>query len=447
LTPGTAYTFTVIATNAVGSGSESSQSNIVTPPAPTAPGPPTSVSATVGVNSATVSWTAPSNGGSAITSYTVTPLIGGVAQTGLATTVAGSPPATSTPVNNLSPGTIYTFVVTATNAIGTGNASTQSNSVTTPSTPAAPTAVTATAGNGNATVSWTAPSNGGSTITSYTITPYIGGVAQTNTTTITGNPPITSATVGSLTNGTAYTFTVTAANAVGAGQPSGASSAVTPNASTPAFVQQVTGRSGSATSLAVTPSSNINAGNRLVVVVGVWSSGNASAKSVTDAAGNTYTEVLHFKASENTEESVWTAPITAGGGTKPKITVTPSAKADVGLAALEYSGLSTAAGTAGIDQSAQASGTTSGAATIVSGATAAAATSNELALGFYVDSGFGDTLTAGSGWTQRSNVSNTGDMEFLVEDQSVAQGAMPNASAGTGPSTVWLMSTVIFKHG
>ena len=37
--------------------------------------------------------------------------------------------------------------------------------------------------------------------------------------------------------------------------------------------------------------------------------------------------------------------------------------------------------------------------------------------GMYVDSGFGDTLTAGSGWTQRSNVSNTGDMELLTEDQ------------------------------
>lgn len=43
-----------------------------------------------------------------------------------------------------------------------------------------------------------------------------------------------------------------------------------------------------ATSIALTPASAITAGNRLVALVGVWSSGAATAKSVTDAAGNTY---------------------------------------------------------------------------------------------------------------------------------------------------------------
>ena len=39
------------------------------------------MSATAGLNSATVNWTAPSNGGSAITNYTITPYIGSTAQT------------------------------------------------------------------------------------------------------------------------------------------------------------------------------------------------------------------------------------------------------------------------------------------------------------------------------------------------------------------------------
>ena len=69
--------------------------------------------------------------------------------------------------------------------------------------------MTATAGNASATVRWTAPSNGGSAITSYTVTPFIGATAQTPTT-VTGSPPATTATVTGLTNGTAYTFTVTA---------------------------------------------------------------------------------------------------------------------------------------------------------------------------------------------------------------------------------------------
>ena len=119
LTNGTTYTFTVSATNAVGTGPASTPSNSVTPSAPTVPGQPSGVSATAGNGSATVSWTAPNNGGSAITSYTVTPYIGSAAQTPV--TVSGSPPATSTTVTGLTNGTTYTFTVSATNAIGLGH--------------------------------------------------------------------------------------------------------------------------------------------------------------------------------------------------------------------------------------------------------------------------------------------------------------------------------------
>jgi hypothetical protein len=119
--------------------------------------------------------------------------------------------------------------------------------------------------------------------------------------------------------------------------------------SPPAFVQQVSVHSSSVTSVALTPASAITAGNRIVVVVGIWNSSAATAKSVTDSAGNAYTEILHFKGTDNTEQSVWTAPVTAGGGTKPVITVTPTSRADVGAIASEYSGLSTAAGTAAVD--------------------------------------------------------------------------------------------------
>jgi hypothetical protein len=83
---------------------------------------------------------------------------------------------------------------------------------------------------------------------------------------------------------------------------------------------------------------------------------------------------------------------------------------------------------------------------VSSGATSPTSTANELALGFYADSGFGDTLTAGTDFTVRTNVSKTSDMELLAEDQLPAQGATPNAGAGTGANTVWLMPTVVFKH-
>src|SRR5438270_359022 len=82
-----------------------------------------------------------------------------------------------------------------------------------PQVPGAPTNVAGTAGDHSVALNWTAPaSNGGSPITGYRITPYIGSTAQPAI--LTGSPA-TSYNVTGLTNGTAYTFTAQAINAVG----------------------------------------------------------------------------------------------------------------------------------------------------------------------------------------------------------------------------------------
>jgi hypothetical protein len=320
-------------------------------------------------------------------------------------------------------------------------------SASAPTVPGTPTAVTATPGSSSATVSWSAPAaNGGAQITSYTVTPYANGSALTPTT-VTGNPPASTTTISGLTNGTSYTFTVAASNSAGAGPASAPSNAVVPtNVTAPGFVQQASTHQASGTTAGVALGSPITAGNRLIVQVGVWNTSSATTTKVTDSAGNTYTELSHFTASDNTEMSIWSAPITAGGGTKPTVTATVSSSADVGVAALEYSGLSTAAGTAAVDVQSHATGTTSAAGSVSSGATGAVAGAGELAVGFYVDSGFGDNLTAGGGFTQRANVSPTGDIELLAEDQAPAAAATPAATFGTGGSTVWLAATVVFKH-
>ena len=163
-----------------------------------------------------------------MTSYTVTPFKGSTA--GTPVTVSGSPPASTATVTGLTNGTAYTFTVKATNSIGTGPASANSNAVTPGPVPAAPTAVTAaTAGPGSVAVSWTAPASS-STITTYTVTPFVGSTAGTPAT-VTGSPAATSTTLSGLTNGTTYTFEVSATNSAGTGALSTASNSATPESS------------------------------------------------------------------------------------------------------------------------------------------------------------------------------------------------------------------------
>jgi hypothetical protein len=249
---------------------------------PPAPGSVTGVTATAGQSSASVSWTAPSTGGP-VTSYKITPYIGSTAQT--VKTITGTPPATSTTVSGLTPGTAYTFTVRASNAGGSGPESANSNSVTPTGAgvPGAPTGVSAQGDTKSALVGWTAPSSdGGSSITGYTVTPFVGTTAQTATQV---GASTTSTRITELTNGTSYTFKVAATNAVGTGAQSGASSAVTPQ---PSIFE-----------LATPP----------VVDSGDSGSVNLGVKFTSDVAGS-ITGIRFYKASTNTGTHVgalWSA--------------------------------------------------------------------------------------------------------------------------------------------
>ena len=230
LANGTAYTFTVVATNAAGSSAASTASAAVTPA--TVPGVPTAVTAVRGDTQASISFTPPaSTGGSAITNYTVTSSPGGVTATGTASPII---------VTGLTNGTAYTFTVVATNLVGTGASSAASAAVTPAGNPGTPTGLAATAGDGQVGLSWTAPAANGTAIIDYTIERSLAG-ANVWTTFTDGTSAATTASVTGLTNGTAYDFRVTAVNAVGSG------SASTSVASTPRTV------SGAPTSPVATP--------------------------------------------------------------------------------------------------------------------------------------------------------------------------------------------------
>jgi uncharacterized protein (TIGR02145 family) len=300
LTNGTSYTFTVIATNAVGNSVASAASAAVTPA--TVPNAPTSIVATAGNAQASVAFTAPSfNGGSTITGYTVTSSPGGFTATG------ASSPLT---VTGLSNGTSYTFTVIATNAVGNSVVSVASTAVTPAIVPNAPTNIVATAGNAQASVAFTAPAfNGGSTITGYTVTSSPGGFTATGS-----SSPLT---VTGLSNGTSYTFTVIATNAVGNSVVSAASAAVTPATVPDAPISPVATAGNAQASIAFTAPS-FNGGSTITGYTvtstpgGFTATGASSPLTVTGLSnGTSYTfNVIATNAVGNSVASVASTAVT-----------------------------------------------------------------------------------------------------------------------------------------
>ncbi len=201
---GTAYTFTVTATNGAGTSPASAASNAVTPTA-----------------TQTITFADPGT-----QTFATSPTLTATATSSAAVTFTSS----TTGVCTITSGGALTFVtagnctVNADQAGNTSFAAAQTVSRTfsvSAVVPAAPTMGAATAGSGQASVTFSPPANtGGSAIISYTVTSSPGNFTATGSTS-----PLT---VTGLTNGTAYTFTVAAMTIAGTGAASAASNAVTP---------------------------------------------------------------------------------------------------------------------------------------------------------------------------------------------------------------------------
>ncbi|MFN8167405.1 MAG: hypothetical protein U0S36_01330 [Candidatus Nanopelagicales bacterium] len=196
VTDGELYAYTVIAQNVAGWSGISAE--VIGAPTATAPSVPTSLVVSPGDGSATLAWAASSSA----TGYRI--YRGGV-QVGTSTT-------TGFIDTGLANGTSYSWTVVAVN--GTVSSAPSSPVTGTPvaTPPAAPTALSATPGNGQVALTWTASSGA----TGYRV--YRNG-------TLVGSPASTGYTDTGLTNGTAYSWTVAAVRQNSA--PSAQSSPVT----------------------------------------------------------------------------------------------------------------------------------------------------------------------------------------------------------------------------
>ena len=234
LTNGVAYTFSVTATNGVGTGSFSAASNSVTPKA-----------------AQTITFANPG-----AQNFGTAPILSATATSGLTLTFSSS----TAGVCTITSGGTLSFVTTGTctvNANQAGNSAylpaaqvSQSFSVNAV-VAGAPTIVTATAGDTQANVSFSAPaSNGGVAITGYTVTSSPGGLTASGV-----SSPLT---VTGLTNGLAYSFSVTATNSAGTGSVSSASNSVTPQAA-----QTITFSNPGAQSFGTTPTLTASASSSL----------------------------------------------------------------------------------------------------------------------------------------------------------------------------------------
>jgi hypothetical protein len=221
----------------------------------------------------------------------------------------------------LTNGQTYYYKVSAKNAVGEGALSSETSATPQPPPPvppSAPTLLSATPGDAQVTLSWSAPtSNGGSPVTNYTI--YRSETSGTETFHVTVGNVLTYIDAG-LTNGHTYFYTVAAVNVAGTGPQSNERNATPQDAATftvsASPASRSVARGGTTTfTVTITPSGGFNGS------VSLSASSTPTAKNTTfsfnpqtlDAPAAT-TSTLTVRTSKSTPRGTYAITITASGG-------------------------------------------------------------------------------------------------------------------------------------
>jgi titin len=211
LLPASAYSFTVSALNDLGPSQPSAPVSMRTP---SVPGAPTSVKAKAADRSATLTWGAPSDGGSPIAAYML--CASNVSTMVSPTCQATSGPVTSATFTGLTPGMSYWFDVMAVNAVGSGPVSATTTAGVVPfGVPGAPSGVSATLGSQLAVISWQAPA-----VTNFSALKSFATVCTAPglpTRSVSSGATTHSVKITALVAGATYSCTVSAVNAAGTG--------------------------------------------------------------------------------------------------------------------------------------------------------------------------------------------------------------------------------------